>query len=88
MPALFLLLVPAVSPAAMTASYSGPYQGMQTDDQRIPFSHKMALEWTSDMKNSDGSKGPHWSMEQVRQVMEQNDIKYDLLQFFAVMNAV
>lgn len=71
-----------------STAYSAPYIGEQTGDHWIPFTHKMALEWTAGMKNSDGSKGPHWTMEQVRHVMEQNDIQFDLPQFFAVMNAV
>ena len=57
-------------------------------EKSIPFTKEIAMEWTGDMENSDGSKGPHWSMEQVRQVMEQRGIDCDPLQFFAVLNAV
>ena len=48
----------------------------------------MAVEWTRDMKNSDGTHGPHWNMEQVQQVMEQREIDCDPVKFFAVLNAV
>lgn len=56
--------------------------------RELPFTKEIAMEWTGDMENSDGSKGPHWSMEQVRQVMEQRGIDCDPLQFFAVLNSV
>lgn len=58
------------------------------DESPIPFTKETAMEWTGDMENADGSKGPHWSMEQVRQVMEQRGIDCDPLQFFAVLNSV
>lgn len=48
----------------------------------------MAVEWTRDMENSDGTHGPHWNMEQVKQVMEQREIDCDPVMFFAVLNAV
>ena len=32
---------------------------------------ELAEEWTRKMENADGSHGPHWSMEQVKQVQEQ-----------------
>lgn len=58
------------------------------DETPISFTKETAMEWTGDMENADGSKGPHWSMEQVRQVMEQRGIDCDLLQFFAILNSV
>lgn len=53
-----------------------------------PLSRSMAVEWTRDMENSDGTHGPHWNMEQVKQVMEQREIDCDPVMFFAVLNAV
>ena len=35
-----------------------------------------------------GTHGPHWNMEQVKQVMEQREIDCDPVMFFAVLNAV
>ena len=42
--------------------------------------------WLSKMKNADESKGPHWSMEQVKHMMTQRGIDQDLLVFWATLN--
>lgn len=47
-----------------------------------------AKEWTHSMKNEDGSSGEHWSMEQVKQLMNQKGIKHDPVEFYAILNAV
>lgn len=54
----------------------------------MPLTRDAAMLWVSDMENSDGTHGPHWSVEQVEQVMEQRGIKCDPVQFYAVLNAV
>lgn len=46
----------------------------------------MADEWTREMKNEDGTKGPHWTMEQVKQVMAQKGIQYDPLKIYLALN--
>lgn len=46
----------------------------------------MAREWTSKMENEDGTKGPHWNMEQIRKVMEQRNMTGDPVEFWAAMN--
>lgn len=48
----------------------------------------MADEWMEGLQNEDGSKGPHWSMEQTKQVMAQRGIKGDPIEFYAVINAL
>lgn len=68
---------------SMTSRTSGG-----SGEEYIPLSRSMAVEWTRDMKNSDGTHGPHWNMEQVQQVMEQREIDCDPVKFFAVLNAV
>lgn len=49
---------------------------------------EMAEEWTADMKNEDGSRGPHWTMEQARQLMQQRSIDADPVEFWAILNAL
>lgn len=44
------------------------------------------INWTKHMKNADGSTSPHWTLEQVRQVMQQHGITSDLVEFWVVMN--
>lgn len=54
----------------------------------IPFTREIAEEWTSHMENEDGSKGPHWSMEQTKQVQAQRGIECDPLEFWVAMNMI
>ena len=52
------------------------------------FTYETAKEWTSSMHNEDGTKGPHWTMEQVKQVMSQRGIKHDPAVFWAILNSL
>lgn len=52
------------------------------------FTEHMAKEWTAHMKNSDGTTGAHWPMEQVKQLMQQRGINADPAEFFAILNSV
>lgn len=49
---------------------------------------RKAEEWTGQMHNADGTRGPHWSMEQTKQVMQQRGIDVDPIEFFVAMNMV
>lgn len=62
--------------------------GMESSKMLPKFNREMALEWTGSMENSDGTSGPHWSMEQTNRVMSQKGIQCDPLEFWAVMNAI
>lgn len=57
---------------------------------RLHLDREMAMLWTRDIINADGTTGPHWSMEKVRQVMDQRGMipGYDQLQFYAVLNSI
>ena len=46
----------------------------------------MAKEWTANMENEDGTKGPHWNMEQIKKVMEQRNMTGDPVEFWVAMN--
>lgn len=50
------------------------------------FDEHMAKEWSSMMENEDGTKGPHWSMDQVKKVMEQKEMTGDPIQTWITMN--
>ena len=43
-------------------------------------------EWLKGMKNVDGSKGAHWSMEQTEQIRKQHNIECDPVDFSIAMN--
>lgn len=47
---------------------------------------EMAEEWMMGLQNEDGTKGPHWSMDQAKQVMSQRGIQADPATFWAVLN--
>ena len=52
------------------------------------FDEHMAREWTSMMENEDGTKGPHWTLEQAKKVMETRNLRCDPYEFWAVLNAI
>lgn len=52
------------------------------------FTHEDAKEWTQQMQNEDGTTGPHWTMEQVKQVMAQHGIEHDPATFWAILNSI
>lgn len=47
-----------------------------------------AREWTGKMKNSDGTRGEHWTMEQTTQVLRQRGWDCSPAEFYAVMNSL
>lgn len=48
---------------------------------------EMAEEWMANLENEDGTKGPHWTLEQAKQVMAQRGIQCDPIKFWAALNA-
>lgn len=47
-----------------------------------------AKEWTRGMKNEDGTTGPHWTMEQAKQLIEQRKLDVEPIEFYAILNAM
>lgn len=45
-----------------------------------------AEEWMESLENEDGTKGPHWTMEQVKQVMGQKGWQEDPLRAWVALN--
>lgn len=62
--------------------------GGSSSGMSMSMNKEMAEEWTSKMKNEDGTKGPHWKMEQVKQIMAQKGIDANPFEFFAILNAM
>lgn len=54
--------------------------------QMPKFDERTAKEWVAKMQNEDGTKGPHWTMDQTTKVMEQRGIKEDPAKFYAALN--
>lgn len=59
--------------------------GAYAEDMKL--TPELAKEWTAHMKNGDGTTGAHWSMEQVKQLMQQRGINADPAEFFAIFNS-
>lgn len=56
---------------------------------RFPqFDQRMATEWTRGMVNADGTKGPHWTMEQTTDAMKKHGVSCDPLEFWVIMNSL
>lgn len=53
-----------------------------------PLDKKTAEEWMEGLENEDGTKGPHWTMEQVSQLMAQKGWKEEPLRAWVAMNAM
>lgn len=45
-----------------------------------------AREWMEGLQNEDGSKGPHWTMEQTKQFAKQKGVQHDDLSWYVAMN--
>jgi len=52
------------------------------------FTKETAEEWVRSMENEDGTKGAHWTIEQVKQVMAQRGVNLDPVQFWVSLNAI
>lgn len=46
-----------------------------------------AQEWMSKLKNADGSKGPHWTFDEVKNLMQSRGVQGDPLVIWVGMNA-
>ena len=60
--------------------------GGYSSDESPEMTKELAEEWTRGMKNSDGTRGEHWSYTQTRQLMAQKGIECDPWEFYVVMN--
>lgn len=65
----------------------GEYEmGYEGEDSGLTY--KEAEEWVQSMKNSDGSKGGKWEMEELEKILRERGIKCDILTIYAGMNAL
>lgn len=66
--------------------YRGNIVPMRGGEKKL--THEMAEEWMASLKNEDGKIGPHWTIDQTKQVMRQKGIEVDPVTFWVVMNAL
>ncbi len=55
-------------------------------ESRPKLGKELAMEWAQGMENEDGTHGPHWTMEQTKQVQAQQGIDCDPVEFFLAIN--
>ena len=48
---------------------------------------EMAEEWMENLQNEYGTRGPHWSLEQVKELMNKKGIECDPVRLWVAMNA-
>lgn len=69
------------------SSMSGSMErGYSSYDSYAPLTKQTAHEWVQSMKNSDGTTGEHWTMEQTTQLMQTKGITCDPVEFYAAIN--
>ena len=67
-------------------SMMGGYMAGEREYRKMD--EQTAMTWARNMRNEDGSKAPHWTMDQVRQVMNQKNVDCELPEFFVIMNTL
>lgn len=48
---------------------------------------EMAEYWMENLQNEDGTKGPHWSLEDVKSIIKQRSLQVDPIRLWVGMNA-
>lgn len=66
----------------------GENYSRDAEDTASTFSMDTARAWTQKMKNADGTQGPHWTLEQAKQIMAQRKIGLDPVQFWVTLNMI
>lgn len=56
--------------------------------EEMQLTPELAEKWTRAMKNGDNTTGPHWSMEQTKQLAQQRNVTADPVEFYAIVNAM
>ena len=79
-------------------AYNGAYNAIcQWDEEVVPrqkfssdsvFTMDVAKEWTKHMQNEDGTSGPHWTLEQAKQIMAQPNISLNPAEFYTALNMI
>ncbi len=67
---------------------SSMWKNGKNDHKVEELDEETAKKWVSNMKNVDGTKGQHFSMEQTEQLMNQYNIDCSIEDFYAALNMV
>ena len=58
------------------------------DNEPHAVNRETADKWASILINEDGTRGPHWSYDQVKQLMAQKGVSHEPNEFYSVLNAI
>ena len=59
------------------------------DNGGEPLDEEDAKKWAASMRHTaDSATGPHWTMEQTSQVLQQHGWSFDRAEFYAIMNSL
>lgn len=67
---------------------SGMAKSNPMHDRYEDLTEEKANRWLNQMQNEDGSKGPHWTLDQVKQVVKQKMLPYDDISLWLALNLV
>ena len=76
----------------MTSGHSKQSHGLRAIPGGAKMHHEAkmdehtAREWAAMLENEDGTTGPHWTVEQVKKVMEQKNMTGDPVTLWLTMN--
>ena len=76
------------TPRSETEHRTNPMEFGGASSRTDKLTREMAEDWMAGLQNEDGSKGPHWSIEQTRQVMTQRKIDCDPIEFWVAINVI
>lgn len=65
----------------------GEYEMGGASGMEDGFTEEDAEEWVHSMKSADGSSGEHWSMQQVKQLINQRRLDLDPVELYIALNA-
>lgn len=66
---------------------NGMARGYSHSESAPHFDRQMAEEWMRGLQNDDGTTGPHWTLDQAKQVMAQKEINGSPLEFWVALNS-
>lgn len=85
--------------AKMLSIYNGAYNALcewgedqeedisaATYDHQDTFTSDTAKAWMASLQNADGTNGPHWTLEQAKQIMAQRKLSLHPYEFWVALN--
>lgn len=63
-------------------------QSSAKDSDNQDLTIREAKMWTANMQNADGTKGPHWTLDQAKQIMAQRNIPGNPTQFWVAISMI